>query len=310
MNQLSAIGHRLITRPVPSRLFHTPIGRLSAPGPGEAALTWLGTAGLAIEASGQTLLIDPFLTRPGIRATLTGPIAPDLGAVRRFVPKADVVLCTHSHHDHLLDVPAVALETGALVLGSASSINLCRASGVPEGQLRVVSPPETVEVGAFRLDLRASPHGKAVLGRVPLPGKIAEGVSPPLAFWGYRTLGALAALVEVETGEGPVRVFHLGSADFLPETVGDARCDVLAACAVGRSHRPGYIRELVGALRPSVVVPIHWDDFFAPLEAASRQLPNADVEGFCREVRAAGQGRVVVLDKLETLRIGPELRRH
>jgi L-ascorbate metabolism protein UlaG (beta-lactamase superfamily) len=286
------VVHALLTRPVPSEVLHRERGTPRAPDPAAVDITWLGTAGLVVEHAGAVLVVDPFVTRPGIRETLLRPLGPDPVKVRRYVPRADVVLCTHSHHDHLLDVPEVALQTGALVFGSPSTANLCRASGVGPSRIREVDPPVTVEAGPFRIGLRPSVHGRAVLGRVPSPGAIPPGVTPPLRLRQFGSSGRA------------LRIFHLGSADFLPGTIAGLRCDVLATCLAGRHRRPGYLRELVGELRPMIVIPLHFDDFFTPMESVTRQLPKADVEGFSAEVRRLGDGcRPVVLDRQQTLRI-------
>jgi L-ascorbate metabolism protein UlaG (beta-lactamase superfamily) len=304
MDPLRRVVHATYTRSVPSRLLHRERGLRPPAEPGEVSLTWLGTAGLVLEHDGRVLVIDPFVTRPGLFETVTRRLAPDPGLVSRYVPRADVILCTHSHHDHLLDAPEVARQTGALVLGSASTCNLCRASGVPEAQLREVHPPEVVEEGPFRLELRPSVHGKAVAGRVPLSGVIPPEVQPPLRFYEFRTEGTIAASIEVGAGDRPCRIFHLGSADFLPETISGLECDVLAPCLAGRDHRPGYVGELLTALRPTAVVPIHYDDFFTPIGSVTRQLASADLEGFRREVGIWGDGcRCVTLDRLDGIRI-------
>ncbi|MFZ5446487.1 MAG: MBL fold metallo-hydrolase, partial [Myxococcota bacterium] len=38
------------------------------------SLTWHGTAGFTLEAAGRTLVIDPFLTRPGLVETGLSPL--------------------------------------------------------------------------------------------------------------------------------------------------------------------------------------------------------------------------------------------
>lgn len=300
--------HALLTSPVPARLLHRERGPQREPSPHAVAVTWLGTAGLRIEHAGRTLLVDPYLTRPGLRATLLAPLASDEAAVRRHAPRADLILCSHSHHDHLLDVPTVARQTGALVVGSGSAARYCLASGVPADRVRQVEPPATIDHPPFRVELRPSVHGRALLGRRPLPGEIAREPVPPLRVAGFRTPDAFGLMIRVDAGDGrELSIFHLGSADFLPESVSGLRCDVLVPCLVGRHRRPGYVRELLTALRPRVVVPCHFDDFFAPLGGRTRQLPRADLEGFVRAVRVFGDGaRAVVLDRLETVHLEPQ----
>jgi L-ascorbate metabolism protein UlaG (beta-lactamase superfamily) len=67
-------------------------------------LTWLGHGGWSIETGGRHVLLDPFVTD-----CPTSPMsASDL--------KADVILVSHGHFDHIADVPAIAKRTSAQVV--------------------------------------------------------------------------------------------------------------------------------------------------------------------------------------------------
>jgi L-ascorbate metabolism protein UlaG (beta-lactamase superfamily) len=305
MLRLSPRLHRVLTRPVdPALLCSEPS---AAPlGDQQLRITWLGTAGLALEHRGQVLLIDPFLTRPGLRQSLTRRLRPDPRTVRRFAPRAAAIVGSHSHHDHILDLPQVARHTGAPVVGSRSTCNYCRGWGIPEDRLLEVQAPHSLELGPFHVTLRPSLHGKAVAGRVPLPGSIPAGVRPPLRIKQFRNDDTFGVHVEVRpAGSPPLSIFHLGSADFLPQTVEGLECDVLLPCLVGIERRPGFVPELLAALRPRIVIPIHFDDFFAPLDRPLRQLPVANLMAFLGQVQASGHGcQTLVLDLLGSYRLG------
>ena len=293
--------HRLIMKPVRRDTF-TRFRYTEPLQPGDFEVTWLGTAGLALEARGHVLLIDPFVSRPGFRRRLTRPLVPDVDAMRRFVPRADTIACGHSHHDHIMDVPDIARLTGARVLGSDSTINLCRAHGLSSNQLHAVGAPETVEAGPFRVTFRPSIHGKAIAGRIPMQGQMGTGLKPPLRLAEFKTGDTMGIHVQIADEDG-LSLFHLGSADFFPETIEGLRCDVLSPCLVGREPRPGYTRELLMALRPRVVIPNHFDDFMRPLDEPMRELSSADLTGFRREVLESGHStRLVVLGLMGSYR--------
>jgi len=60
------------------------------------------------------LLLDPYCSRP---ADDGGPAIPDPAAIAAHAPAhADLVMVGHSHADHLLDAPAVAVRTGAQLM--------------------------------------------------------------------------------------------------------------------------------------------------------------------------------------------------
>src|SRR5258708_40356377 len=71
-------------------------------------MRWLGVAGTELSGDGRTLLIDPFVSRPPARRLWAGRVAPDGALVAEKVPQGDVVLVTHAHWDHIMDVPEVA----------------------------------------------------------------------------------------------------------------------------------------------------------------------------------------------------------
>jgi L-ascorbate metabolism protein UlaG (beta-lactamase superfamily) len=255
-------------------------------------LRYLGTAGFVVQAQAggapRTLALDPYLTRPGLLRTLFGRMPPDEALLSRELPTCDDVLVGHSHHDHALDAPAVARLTGARLIGSESTLNIGRAYGLPESQLVRADGP--IACGGCVATPIRSLHGKAVLGRVPLPGEIPA--PPP---WPPRLRDLRHGPVYLwHLDLGDARVLHVDSADFHDEELAEVRCDVLMLCAIGRHYRRDYTRRIVELTRPSVVIPCHWDDFTLPWGAPARQLPGVDVEGFVEEIRAAG-ARAVVL---------------
>lgn len=302
----SRVLAQLMSRPVDRRLLHPP--ELEVPSPGGLTLTWLGTAGVALDAADRRLLIDPYLSRPSLGQTLLCPLVPDEDLLWRRLPRADGIICTHTHHDHLLDIPTVARTTGAWVLGSQSCLAYCRASGLPERQLRAIPDRGPLSMPPFTVTLRPSTHSLTPLHREPLPGTIPEAVVPPLRVYQFRNEATVAVEVAVDLGAGPpLRVLHLGSAGFLPETLRGPRCQVLMVALVGRRRVPGFTARLLANLQPEVVVPIHFDDFMAPLDRPLRQLAGADVEGFIDEVRRLSPAtRTVVLDLFGRLHLDPK----
>jgi len=131
------------------------------------SLEYLGTAGWRISDGTTVILIDPYLSRifgpqppgrppfarmPGDERPLYGwnDIAvPDVTAIDSHIQRADFVLVTHTHYDHVLDVPHIALKTHATVIGTESTENVLRAYGVPEEQLITVRGGEDYDFGAF-----------------------------------------------------------------------------------------------------------------------------------------------------------------
>lgn len=70
-------------------------------------ITFLGHASLSIELAGINIIVDPFITAN----TLAKDIDVD-------TLKADYILITHAHQDHVLDVESIAKRTGAKVVSN------------------------------------------------------------------------------------------------------------------------------------------------------------------------------------------------
>jgi len=273
------------------------LGRCEAPD--GIRVRWLGAAGFAIEHAGHCVLIDPYVTRASLARCVAGRARPDLAAIARHFPRADALILGHTHFDHALDAPDIALLTGARVFGSRSAAALCRAAGVPDGNVDVVerspgAPHEVREVGPFVLRFVPSAHSRLVLGRVPFPGDIADCEDVPMRIDRYRC----GAVFGVEIRVAGRTLYHAGSAEIVESNVqADARnVDLLLMCVAGWSSGRDVPERVAHRLAPGAVLLSHWDNFLLPLDEPLRLLPAIDFPRFAeRLMRAAAGVRVGVL---------------
>ena len=70
-------------------------------------ITFYGHASFGIEVSGVHLVVDPFITGNKQASSV------DVDAI-----KADFILVTHAHQDHILDVERIAGNTGAMIVSN------------------------------------------------------------------------------------------------------------------------------------------------------------------------------------------------
>ena len=222
---------------------------------------WLGVAGIELRADGRVLVVDPYFTRIRFWQLWLGRIRPDVELVQRYLPQCDDIFVTHSHYDHLMDVPAVVAGTGASVFGSPNTCALMRVCGVPESLIHLVKPGDALERGEFHvvaLEERAHAHfGGYAAGDIP------PGLSLPLCASDFRMDYGLSYLISV------------GGLQLLTETclrASDARSvDVLfTGPYLGRAAgEAAHYREILEHYRPRLVVPIHCDDMWQPLTRPS-----------------------------------------
>jgi len=263
-------------------------------------LEWLGVSGYRITYEGVSLFVDPYVSRVPLRALLLGRAAtPDAAQIERYVSAPGAVagvLVGHTHFDHAVDAPAIAQRFGTKAYGSSSLAHLMRLHGL--GHLAVeVAPHKPYELGPFVVRFVPSRHSKLLFGRrIPMDGELTcehlQGLSPRA----YRCGQVWGIRIEV----AGVSVYHQGSADLDDRELARAPVDVFLAGVAGRNFTPRYWERILPRLDPRVVVPTHYDDFFAPLGrplSFVRQVRLADVPG---EVSAvAGDARVAALKRID-----------
>lgn len=244
-------------------------------------LEWLGTAGFRLTAEGTTLLVDPYVTRPGLRAVAFDTCLRSSPAlVDRYLPRADAVLVGHTHFDHALDVPAIARRDRCPVYGSASLRNLMGLHGLAGAAVQV-DPHRPYEIGPFTVTFVPSRHSRLLAGlAVPSGGELTCDHVDHLSGRAYRCGQVWGMAIAV----GGITFYHQGSADMLDDERLPRGVDVFLCGISGRVFSPGYLRRILTRLEPGVVVPQHWDDFLSPLGGELGFTPNVNLHRVPDEV--------------------------
>jgi len=217
-------------------------------------LRWLGAGGIELRAGDQVLLIDPYVTRLPLWRMAIGRVRPHRDLIAARIPRCDFVLVTHPHVDHLLDVPDVLRNTGALALGSANTCRLLAARGVPAHQIREIDVGDRLALGKFRVEVLPAGH-TTFWGWLPFSGPLPAHPRPPRRARDYRMDRCFGYLVDVDGA----RLLHCPGAG--------VPADVLTVKPLGTRAR---YEALLRQARPRVVIPVHWDDFGRPLSKPVR----------------------------------------
>jgi L-ascorbate metabolism protein UlaG (beta-lactamase superfamily) len=269
---LYRLNDRPSLAPYASLWLASPAGAAAGP---QVTVSFLGVTTLLISDGETALMTDGFFTRPPKRSVFLGRIAPDPERIARSLEKAGAgqlaaVFPVHSHYDHAMDSPEVARRAGALLVGSESTANIARGAGFPENRIRVVTPGEPMDFGAFTVTEIPSqhfPHGMAM-------GEIDAPLVPPASAMEYKEGGSFSVLVEHPAGSLLVQ----GSAGWQEGALAGRHADVVLLGIGGLgtrddAYREGYWREVVAAVAPRCVIPIHWDDFTLPLDERLEPSP-------------------------------------
>lgn len=265
------------SRPAPSK---------PAPAKAPIELTYLGVAGWQIESAGKTVLVDPYFTRP---ADLDGVIASDPQAVAARSPRrADLIVIGHSHVDHMLDAPAVALATGARIMGSDSTARIARASNVPADRIITIKGGEDFAFDGYSVRAIPSLHS-ALDDKATFGGPVT--VVPPVKFDDWAEGGTFNYLLRV----GGHEVFITSTANFIEREVEGLRPDIAIIATGLREEIHDYTCRLLTALgKPPLVYTTHFDDWRAPAPASPEPLGD-DMKAFVEEVRACSPSTQVVV---------------
>jgi L-ascorbate metabolism protein UlaG (beta-lactamase superfamily) len=250
------------------------------------ALTYLGVAGWQLDAGAKTILVDPYFSRPD----LDKPIVSDPAAVAAHAPKrADLIVIGHSHVDHLLDAPAVAVATGAQVLGSESTAKVARASGVADDHIITIKGGEDFAFDGY--SVRVIPSLHSVLGNKHVFGRAIANATPPMTFDDYAEGGTFMYLVRIAGHE----VLIASTANFIEREVEGLRPDVAIIAPGLREEVHDYTCRLLRAIgKPRLVYATHFDDWrAAPVDAP----PNEDLQKFVAEVQRCSPSTRVVIPK-------------
>ncbi len=264
---------------------------------------WLGTAGWRIDVGDRTVLFDPYLTRfrTGLFDAGLDPrtrLRTDPAVVDAHIGRPDLVLVSHSHWDHLGDVPYIAKTTGARVIGTETTYHLLTALGVDPAQISVVKGGEVLDVGTVTVEAVPSLHSRNKNCAYFAPGTLNAPPATVPATIGDLPEGDTLAF-HVTAGQSGPSAFLMGASDFTERAVRGLRPD-LAMVAVpsgsGTTHR--YVPRLLSALdNPGVVVPVHWDHFERPLGGSPVRDPAMDLDAFLAQVEKASPAtRIVVPD--------------
>lgn len=295
------IGAQARALPDPSRSPLRPVAAGAPLGSGELAIRWLGTAGFEIRTAKTTVLIDPYFSRVPLWRLLTGPARPDMATIRRYVTRADAVFIGHGHFDHLLDAPAIARLTGATLYGSADSVRLAQAEGLPRKQLALLHGGETIRVGDLEVVPVRSDHSDVATQWV------VRADMPPLIRlpMGFRDYGAGQVFGFWLRWRGHT-LYHCGSAQLREAELQGRPAETVLVCLAGWKSSPDLWGRIRRTLHPRALMAMHFDNFFRPLTAPLREVLFANRAEALKGMAAANPGAQVIEPALlQEFRLGP-----
>lgn len=183
-------------------------------------LSWLGHDGFRIQ-NGKVIYIDPFKIGDG-------------------GPKADIVLVSHEHFDHLSIEDLKKIVTpNTIVIAHAQSAG--ELSKLKVKETKIVKPGDKVTLG--EITIQAVPAYN--LNKGPEPGKVFHPKED----------GKLGFIVTVKG----VRIYHAADSDHIPEMKGLNPDIALLPVSGTYVMTPQEAAEAAASVNPKVAIPMHYD---------------------------------------------------
>jgi L-ascorbate metabolism protein UlaG (beta-lactamase superfamily) len=276
-----------------------PTDGLHAPGPDALDVRWLGVAGFEIRSAKAAILIDPYYSRTPLWDLLSKPVKPDIERIKRYLRPVQAVFVGHAHFDHLMDAPEVAKELHIPLYCSDQGERIAAAEGLPADLQRALKPGTVIKVGDIEVEAIESRHSDMAT-QMLAGGDVAEHVKWPMGFLAYRNGPVFGFLIHWRGRT----LYHSGSAQILDSALTGRHADVVLQCLTGWTSTPHIFERVNAALTPRVVIPMHDDDFFKPLEQGWVENPLARRKDGLAAMRAATPGAsIVTMSFLETVRL-------
>ena len=264
----------------------------------KAVVQYLGTGGYLVTVEGKSILLGPHFSNPSIgEVAFDHTIRTDPALLEPLLPPeandAVGILTGHSHYDHLLDVPYVAVKRAkhADVYGNATMVNMLQPI-VPQ----MSAAHRLIGLDAYAGDFippHLSPTGIRIL---PILSEHSEQLTLSLPFgiakwpihmfrghqeepqtelprtasdWAEGTV--LAYLIDFLDANGdPIfRVYYQDSGSNAPrgmipwDKAGTKKVDVALICAGGDTERlHEHPKAIIEDAKPRYVILGHWEDIF------------------------------------------------
>ena len=182
-------------------------------------LSWLGHDSFVIK-NGMTIIIDPFKLRssPG---------------------KADILLISHEHFDHLSldDIKKVVDENTTVVTIPAVKKEL---SGLKVKEIKAAKPGDKVTIGDVAIEIVPAYN----LNKFREPGKVFHPKEDGKAGFIIRMKG--------------IRIYHAGDTDAIPEMKGLKPDVALLPVSGTYVMTPEEAAQAVRMVEPKLVIPMHY----------------------------------------------------
>lgn len=215
----------------------------------ETKIRWFGHAAFSITTpKGKVILIDPWLSNP------KNPDAADGKDPLAALGKADYILLTHGHRDHVGEAADIAKKTGAILIANPElTRNLIKLAGFPakDGQATPMGIGGEVQIldGEVTIAMTPAVHSSSVFDP-------KAGPTDPERAYGGNPAGFVVII------KGGPAIYHTGDTAYFKdmETIGEQYQIDLALLNTGGHFgmEQRMAAKAAQSVRTKLAVPMHF----------------------------------------------------
>lgn len=234
-------------------------------------VTSLGVTSLLFDDGDTKLLFDGMVTRPNLLKIFFCKLDSKKELVEYLADRFHMedlkgIFVSHTHYDHILDVPNFAKIAGADVYGSKSTLNVVYGNGVKKEKCHLFSHGSTFSIGDFKITVLKSIHSKPGFYNDDLGREVENPLKFPAKMKQMPEGGSYDFYIE----HRGLKLLIRPSCNYIVDSLNDYPADVLflgigGLFKLSDEEKETFYQETVGKVKPSLVVPVHWDGFFAKL---------------------------------------------
>lgn len=241
------------------------------PANGSVKVTFLGVTTLLIDDGETQILIDGFFSRHPLWKVVTSQMHTNRKKVDEAISKYGInrvkaIFVSHSHYDHAFDVAYVTKKTGAVLHGSPSTLNIGRGGGLGEEQMTAFQPGKEVQIGVFSITVIPAKHSPPSFFNNNIGQTIDRPLSQPARVIKYVEGNSYDFLIK----HGGKSIYIIPSANYVEGMRDQYKADVVFLsigniARLNKAFKNALWENSIEKLKPSLVIPIHWENFFTPL---------------------------------------------
>jgi L-ascorbate metabolism protein UlaG (beta-lactamase superfamily) len=241
---------------------------------GTTDITWYGHSAFKVTTpSGKVLLIDPWLANPA---------NPKGKEILASLDKADQILLTHAHGDHVGNTVEIAKKTGAKLVASNDLMKaMVKYGDFPAKQAEASGAGNTGGTiallgGEVKITFVHALHSSSL--------EYEDKSGPPKSMSYAGNPGGFIIAIS-----GGPTIYHTGDTDLYGDMklIGDAsKVDVMMAC-IGDKHTMGPERAAVAVelVNPVMVIPMHFTSNPSAAETFEAALKKRNVKAVYKRMQ-------------------------